>query len=121
MRVVVQRVSRAAVRVEGRVTGAIDRGFVVLAGFAAADADDALSWMAEKVLGLRVFANAQGKIGPNLDDAFAFDRKQGFKQSSIQNVVLDQIRIAQGKMPPNLLHGKDAQDVAAYVASVAGK
>jgi D-tyrosyl-tRNA(Tyr) deacylase len=68
VRVVVQRVSRAAVRVEGRLTGAIDRGFVVLAGFAAADADAALGWMAEKVLGLRVFADAQGKMNLALAD-----------------------------------------------------
>jgi cbb3-type cytochrome c oxidase subunit III len=65
-------------------------------------------------------AGAQGKIGPNLDDAFAPDRKQGFEQSSIQDIVLDQIRFAQGKMPPMLVRGQDAQDVAAYVASVAG-
>jgi cytochrome c6 len=65
-------------------------------------------------------ASAQGKVGPNLDDAFAADRGQGFKASSIQDLVLDQIRFAQGKMPANLLHGQDAQDVAAYVASVAG-
>jgi cytochrome c6 len=65
-------------------------------------------------------AGAQGKIGPNLDDAFASDRKQGFKQSTIENVVLDQIRFAQGKMPPMLVRGKDADDVASYVASVAG-
>lgn len=68
MRVVVQRVSRAAVRVEGRVIGAIERGFLVLAGFAAADADDALGWMADKVLGLRVFADAQGKMNLALAD-----------------------------------------------------
>jgi cbb3-type cytochrome c oxidase subunit III len=65
-------------------------------------------------------AGAQGTIGPNLDDAFAPDRKQGFKQSSIEDIVLDQIRFAQGKMPPMLVRGQDADDVAAYVASVAG-
>ena len=65
-------------------------------------------------------AGTQGKVGPNLDDAFASDRKQNFKASSIQDIVLDQIRFAQGQMPPNLLKGQDAQDVAAYVASVAG-
>jgi cbb3-type cytochrome c oxidase subunit III len=65
-------------------------------------------------------AGAAGTIGPNLDDAFRSDREQGFKQSSIQNVVLDQIREASGKMPKNLVTGQDAQDVAAYVASVAG-
>lgn len=65
-------------------------------------------------------AGAQGKVGPNLDDAFARDRAQGFKQSSIQNVVLDQIRFAILPMPADLVRGQDAQDVAAYVASVAG-
>jgi cytochrome c6 len=65
-------------------------------------------------------SGAQGKIGPNLDDAFAPSRKQGFKDSSIRDLVLDQIRFAQGKMPPMLVKGKDAQDVAAYVAGVAG-
>jgi len=65
-------------------------------------------------------ANARGTVGPNLDDAFAADRKQGFAESSIHDIVLDQIRFAQGQMKPNLLRGQDAQDVAAYVASVAG-
>ena len=68
MRVVLQRVTRAAVRVDGRVTGAIERGFVVLAGFAPADGDQVLGWMAEKVLGLRVFADAQGKMNLALAD-----------------------------------------------------
>jgi mono/diheme cytochrome c family protein len=66
-------------------------------------------------------AGTQGKIGPNLDDAFKYDRKQGFAQSSIQNVVLMQIRIAELPMPANLVKGQDAENVAAYVASVAGK
>jgi cbb3-type cytochrome c oxidase subunit III len=65
-------------------------------------------------------ANAQGKIGPNLDEAFAPDRQQGFKESSIDNLVLDQIRFAQGTMPPNIVQGQQAQEVAAYVAKVAG-
>ena len=63
----------------------------------------------------------QGKVGPNLDDAFKYDRKQGFAESSIQNVVLEQIRIAEPPMPANLVTGQDAENVAAYVASVAGK
>ena len=66
-------------------------------------------------------AGSQGTTGPNLDDAFAADRKQGFKQSTIQNVVLDQIRQPSPPMPKNLVTGQDAQDVAAYVASVAGQ
>ena len=80
-------------------------------------------------------AATSGTIGPNLDDAFAADRAQGYKQSAIENVVLDQIRLGSGQiatyttgkkfttqtpMPANLLKGQDAADVAAYVASVAG-
>jgi cbb3-type cytochrome c oxidase subunit III len=71
-------------------------------------------------------AGSTGTIGPNLDDAFRADRQQGFKQSTIENVVLDQIRLGSGPvagtspMPANLVRGQEAEDVAAYVASVAG-
>lgn len=66
MRAVVQRVSRAAVRVDGETVGAIGRGFVVLAGFAPADDEAALAWMAEKLAGLRVFGDAEGKMNLGL-------------------------------------------------------
>jgi cytochrome c2 len=65
-------------------------------------------------------AGAKGVIGPNLDDAFAFDRQQGYKESTITQVVRDQILIAGGRMPANLVTGADADDVAAYVAACAG-
>jgi cbb3-type cytochrome c oxidase subunit III len=65
-------------------------------------------------------AGATGTIGPNLDAAFGPSRAQGFKQSTIQNVVLLQIRDASKPMPENLVKGQDAQDVAAYVGAVAG-
>lgn len=65
-------------------------------------------------------AGTQGTIGPDLDGAFYGDRAQGFKQDTIVNVVLDQIRLASPPMPSNLVKGQDAEDVAAYVASVAG-
>ena len=61
-----QRVSRAEVRVGGRVTGRIGAGFLVLAGFAPADSDQTLEWMADKILGLRVFADAEGKMNRDL-------------------------------------------------------
>ena len=66
MRVVLQRVRRAEGQVEGRVTGKIGPGFLVLAGFAPADTDAQLAWMAEKILGLRVFADDQGKMNRDL-------------------------------------------------------
>lgn len=68
MRAVVQRVSRAAVRVDGETVGAIERGFVVLAGFAPSDDEAMLAWMAEKIAGLRVFADAEGKMNLALAD-----------------------------------------------------
>src|SRR5437867_13101084 len=68
VRVVLQRVARAEVRVDGRVTGKIGVGFVVLAGFHASDTEERLAWMAEKVLGLRVFSDAEGKMNLALAD-----------------------------------------------------
>jgi len=66
MRVVLQRVSRASVRVEGGTVGSIGVGFLVLAGFAPADSDATLTWMAEKILGLRLFGDAEGKMNRDL-------------------------------------------------------
>ena len=68
MRVVVQRVSRAEVRVNGRVTGRIGAGLAVLAGFAPGDTEATLAWMADKILGLRVFADTEGKMNLGLAD-----------------------------------------------------
>ena len=73
MRVLLQRVSRAEVRIREpneltRVAGAIHRGFVVLVGFTATDTVANVAWMAEKVLGLRVFADADDKMNLALAD-----------------------------------------------------
>lgn len=65
-------------------------------------------------------AGTTSTVGPNLDAAFGADKLQGFKESSIRNLVLDQIRIASPPMPQNLVTGKDAVDVASYVAAEAG-
>lgn len=66
-------------------------------------------------------ARSKGEVGPNLDHAFEAAKGEGFKESTIRNVVLDQIRYpTKGSgMPADLLHGSDAQDVAAYVARCA--
>jgi D-tyrosyl-tRNA(Tyr) deacylase len=55
MRVLVQRVARAEVRVDERVLGRIGRGFLLLVGFTHSDGDDHLVWMADKIVGLRLF------------------------------------------------------------------
>ena len=69
MRVVLQRVSRAEVRVASRVTGKIGPGFLVLAGFAPTDTEAQLGWMAEKIIGLRVFGDAEGKMNRDITEA----------------------------------------------------
>lgn len=66
MRVLLQRVSRADVRIDGRVSGRIDRGYVLLVGFTHADVEDALVWMADKIVGLRLFADADDKMNLSL-------------------------------------------------------
>jgi len=72
-------------------------------------------------------ANAQGKIGPNLDLAFRPSLRQGFKESTVRQVVADQIRFPgnYGKanpvtMPKDIVTGSDVDDVADYVAAVVG-
>ena len=65
-------------------------------------------------------AGSHGITGPNLDDAFKYSRDQGFKQVTVEQIVRDQIELAVPPMPPNLVTGADADDVAAYVAAVAG-
>jgi D-tyrosyl-tRNA(Tyr) deacylase len=68
VRVVLQRVSRAQVRVDGKTVGQIGRGYLVLAGFAPTDTEASLDWMAEKILGLRLFGDAEGKMNLDLDE-----------------------------------------------------
>jgi D-tyrosyl-tRNA(Tyr) deacylase len=67
MRAVVQRVKKASVAVDGEEVGAIGRGFLVLAGFAKTDDDETLRWMAKKIVSLRVFDDAEGKMNVGLD------------------------------------------------------
>ena len=68
MRVVLQRVSEARVMVDGRVVGEIGIGHLLLVGFTEDDSSDAAEWMADKVVGLRVFNDADGKMNRDLED-----------------------------------------------------
>ncbi len=63
-----QRVARASVTVDGSVVGRIGPGLLLLAGFTRGDSADALRWMANKVLGLRVFNDPQGRMNLSLQD-----------------------------------------------------
>jgi D-tyrosyl-tRNA(Tyr) deacylase len=62
MRAVLQRVSRAAVEVDGACVGRIDRGWLILLGVASGDSDDDAGWIAEKVINLRGFEDEAGKM-----------------------------------------------------------
>ena len=62
MRAVLQRVSSARVIIDGAVVGQIGVGILVLAGFTGGDDEVAIEWMADKIAGLRIFADAEGKM-----------------------------------------------------------
>ena len=71
-------------------------------------------------------AGTSGTIGPNLDDAFRYDRSQGFDESTFRDVVRGQIAYSNADpetgapgMPTNILVGQQADDVAIYVAKCA--
>jgi D-tyrosyl-tRNA(Tyr) deacylase len=68
MRVLLQRVSRAEVRIDGAIAGRIGTGFLLLVGITHADGEEQVAWMADKVAGLRLFSDADGKMNLGLAD-----------------------------------------------------
>ena len=69
MRAVVQRVSEASVTVAGDVVGRIDAGLMVLLGVAEGDTEAETQWMADKLVGLRIFEDDDGKMNRSVVDA----------------------------------------------------
>lgn len=69
MKVVVQRVSQARVIVEGSVVGEIASGLLLLVGIGQEDGEDDLVWMADKLAGLRIFEDGDGKMNLSIVDA----------------------------------------------------
>lgn len=68
MRLILQRVSGARVRVDDRVTGEIGEGLLLLVGFTHVDTAEQITWMADKVVGLRIFRDDDGKMNRSLDE-----------------------------------------------------
>ncbi|BAS28461.1 D-aminoacyl-tRNA deacylase [Limnochorda pilosa] len=69
MRAVVQRVSRAVVRVDGEPVGRIDRGLMVLLGVSTSDGPADAAWMARKLAGLRIFPDEGGRLNRSVAEA----------------------------------------------------
>ena len=66
MRVVIQRVSEAAVRVDGKIVGEIKQGLMVLLGIETADNEEDVDWLLNKTLNLRIFNDADGVMNTSL-------------------------------------------------------
>jgi D-aminoacyl-tRNA deacylase len=69
MKLVIQRVSEARVEVDGATVGAIRTGLVVLLGISKLDTEKDADYLADKVLGLRIFPDENGKMNRNIADA----------------------------------------------------
>lgn len=69
MRAVIQRVSEASVTAEGKITGIIEKGLLVLLGIEDADSMEDLEWLSAKVVNMRIFNDEQGVMNVSIKDA----------------------------------------------------
>src|SRR5439155_7135388 len=69
MRAIVQRVTQARVRIDGEVVGEIATGLLVLLGVTHADTAEQAKWLADKIAGLRIFADGEGKMNRDVTEA----------------------------------------------------
>ncbi len=101
MRFVIQRVQNASVTVDDKVTGSIDKGFLVLIGVCEEDNEEIAEKMIHKLLGLRIFADSKGKTNLALKDVggklllvsqftLYADMKRGFRPSFIRAAKAEQ-------------------------------
>ncbi len=68
MRTVIQRVSEASVRIEGKTKGQIGKGLLVLLGIEDADSQEDVRWLVHKIKNLRIFSDAEGKMNLSVED-----------------------------------------------------
>lgn len=68
MRVVIQRVTEASVRVDNKVTGAINKGLLILVGIEDADTQEDIDWLTKKIVGLRIFDDENGVMNLSVGD-----------------------------------------------------
>ena len=67
MKVLLQRCKNASVTVDGKVTGQIDNGYLLLVGITATDTEKEINYLVEKVAGLRLFEDAEGKMNHSIE------------------------------------------------------
>jgi D-tyrosyl-tRNA(Tyr) deacylase len=68
LRLLIQRVTRGSVTVDGEIVGQVGRGYVILVGVGHGDGEEQASWLAKKIAGLRVFEDADGKFNRSIQD-----------------------------------------------------
>ncbi len=68
MRLIIQRVSKASVSIDSKIVGQIQQGFLVLVGIENADQLDDANWLVQKLIGLRVFSDNEGKMNLSVKD-----------------------------------------------------
>jgi len=68
MRAIIQRVTEASCTVEGEITGSIEQGLLVLLGVEETDTDSDISWLAQKIVNMRIFSDDEGKMNRSLAD-----------------------------------------------------
>ena len=68
MRIILQRVSEASVKIDGNIKGAIEGGLLVLLGIEAADSEVDADWLISKISGLRIFSDSEGKMNLSIQD-----------------------------------------------------
>ena len=129
MRAVLQRVTQASCTVDGDVTGAIENGFLVLLGIEDADTLEDLEWLAQKIIGMRVFGDENGIMNKAIADVdgdillisqftlFASTRKgnrPGFTRAARPDVaiplyekMIDKLSVLLGKRVQTGIFGAD--------------
>ncbi len=68
MRVLIQRVSEASVRIDGEIKGTIEQGMLLLLGIESEDTEEDLNWLIQKITGLRIFSDPEGKMNLSSSD-----------------------------------------------------
>jgi D-tyrosyl-tRNA(Tyr) deacylase len=68
MRVVIQRVKKASISIDEQIVGNINQGLLILLGIENADTENDVKWLVQKILGLRIFSDAEGKMNLSVSD-----------------------------------------------------